>query len=86
MSKDTVDKWTLEELDLNKKIVSLYSLLEDKQLLVEKLFSILSSHEIKQMTPRALKVRITVFIPFQKVITLEKIESEHLDPSLLIDS
>ena len=57
MSKDTTDKWTLEELDLNKEIVSLYSLLEDKQLLVEKLFSILSSHEIKQMTPKALKVR-----------------------------
>lgn len=57
MFKETVDKWTLEELDLNKEIVSLYSLLEDKQLLVEKLFSILSSHEIKQMTPKALKVR-----------------------------
>lgn len=41
---------------MNKEIVSLYSLLEDKQLLVEKLFSILSSNEIKQMSPEALKV------------------------------
>lgn len=46
----------MEELDLNKEIVSIYSLLEDKQLLVEKLFSILSSNEIKQMTPEPLKV------------------------------
>lgn len=48
-------KWTLDELDLSQQLVTLESLIPHKQLLVEKLFTILSKNEIISMLPDNLK-------------------------------
>jgi len=54
-SSRTINKWTLDELDLNKELTSLESLVGNKQTLVETLFSILTRKEIKELVPNNLK-------------------------------
>lgn len=58
MELGTSHKWTLEELDLDQGLVPLISLLKDKQQLVESLFSILSTREIRELLPDNIKVNI----------------------------
>ena len=54
--------WTLEELDLDQPLLPLEALVADKQNLVETLFTILPSQEIREVTPDNLRVRSRVLL------------------------
>ena len=69
-SESNCHTWTLDELDLEKPLVQLSSLIHDKQQLMETLFTIVSTREIKQMIPDNLKVSPDSMDGRQPIFTL----------------
>lgn len=57
LNQKWLDRWTVDELDVNKPLPSLNDLLDDRDQLVEQLFRIVRSNEhLQSLVPSCLKV------------------------------